>query len=476
MRCFKRYSNPKCNLVDIMPSIATNRETESFNDMIARIFPEKSSNGKHKKTMSVTFQVTDTCNLCCTYCYQINKGQRRMKLETAKKLVDYLLDATPENNSYLNPDIHNAIILDFIGGEPLLEIELIDQIVDYFIAESINKNHPWKERYIISIGTNGVLYFDPKVQEFLDKHSSHMSINITVDGNKRLHDACRIFPDGSGSYDMASSAVSDWMTRSSSTNSKLTIAPENVEYLYEAVKSMFEFGYNAIQANCVFEEGWTISHAKIYYQQLKMIADYMIDNNLVESNIFRIFNLSWFAPVPPEENSNWCGGDGSMLAMDPDGYLYNCVRYMESALGDSQKGLTIGHIDRGIGCTDLDRNNVQCMKCITRKSQSTTECFECPIGGGCSWCSAYNYQCHGTPDKRSTFICEMHKAEALANSYYWNNYLEKKYNDTKDIRYYYNRFHMNIPYDWVMDIIDDDEYQILIKLARQNKGRSMYDC
>ena len=63
---------------------------------------------------------------------------------------------------------------------------------------------------------------------------------------------------------------------------------------------------------------------------------------------------------------------------------------------------------------------MKCLDCITRRSQSTDECFNCPIAGGCAWCSAYNYQITGTPDKRVTYICVMHKARVLANEYYWH--------------------------------------------------------
>ena len=65
-------------------------------------------------------------------------------------------------------------------------------------------------------------------------------------------------------------------------------------------------------------------------------------------------------------------------------------------------------------------NNYNKLEQITRRSQSTDECYNCPIASGCSWCSAYNYEIYGTPNKRTTFICPMHKARVLANIYYWN--------------------------------------------------------
>ena len=69
------------------------KKFEQWQDMIARLYPE--IRNKHEKnnvlSRTVTFQVTDACSLACTYCYQINKGTRRMRFETAKKLIDMLL-------------------------------------------------------------------------------------------------------------------------------------------------------------------------------------------------------------------------------------------------------------------------------------------------------------------------------------------------------------------------------------------------
>ena len=75
-------------------------------------------------------------------------------------------------------------------------------------------------------------------------------------------------------------------------------------------------------------------------------------------------------------------------------------------------------------------------------------------------CSAYNYQVFGTANKRATFICEMHKARALANAYYWNSYYRKN-----NLPY---QFHIFVPREWAEPIIGKEEYEMLLKLAEQN--------
>ena len=137
---------------------------EQYQDYMNRLFPPPKREGERVLSRTVTFQVTDSCNLACTYCYQINKACHVMKLEDAKAFVDLLLDADSQSNDYINPDLSPAIVIEFIGGEPLLEIELIDEITDYFIGEMIRRRHKWATRYMLSICSNGVLYFDERVQ------------------------------------------------------------------------------------------------------------------------------------------------------------------------------------------------------------------------------------------------------------------------------------------------------------------------
>ena len=70
--------------------------------------------------------------------------------------------------------------------------------------------------------------------------------------------------------------------------------------------------------------------------------------------------------------------------------------------------------------TEEYNKNINCLKTITYTSQSSQKCIECPIKGGCGWCSGCNYEYLGTPNKRLTNICVMHQARVLANRYFHN--------------------------------------------------------
>ena len=296
--------------------------TEQYQDMISRLYPFPYSKKETNKiqTALVTFQVTDACPLRCSYCYQVNKGQHRMPLEVAKKFIDMLLENDSNTQQYIDTSCCDAIIIEFIGGEPLLEIELIEQIMEYFMLRVIETNHKWQYNWYISISSNGVLYFNPEVQKFINKWKQHLSFSVSVDGNKQLHDACRVFPDGSGSYDKAIAAVHHYRDiLGQYMGSKMTLAPANIKYTYEAIKSLIEDGYTEINANCVFEEGWTTEDATTLYYQLKDLANYILDNDLEEKVYISLFEEKIFCSKSLSDQANWCWAAGTPI-LTPSGY------------------------------------------------------------------------------------------------------------------------------------------------------------
>lgn len=402
---------------------------ETYADSIQRLFPELCAAGRTVRT--VTLQVTEDCNLRCSYCYQINKQHDRITFETAREFLTLLLD---DKVPGFTTETTAGLALEFIGGEPFMEIGLIDRVCGWLLEELLRRGHPWKYFVRFSFSTNGVLYFTPEVQAFLRRYQPWISLSVSVDGDRTLHDRCRVFPDGSGSYDMAVAAAKDWMRRSGDASTKATLSPENIGYTARAVESLIEVGYRYIHINCVYEEGWTLKHARILYQQMGKLNDWLFDTGLHEDVYIRLYDEDLFRPLPDTETQNFCGGTGEMLAVDWRGELYPCLRYMPSSLGDV-KPLTIGRIRGGqVEQTEAERRCLHCLKQVTRASQSTKECMECPIAAGCSWCSAYNYQC-GDVDRRQTFICWMHKARALANYEFWSRYYRETGSGKKAVCY-----------------------------------------
>lgn len=289
-------------------------------------------------------------------------------------------------------------------------------------------NHPWLYFSQINMCSNGVLYTTPKVQKFFKRFGFMTHLGISIDGNKELHDSCRIDLNGNGSYDKAIQAVKLFRKQfNREAPTKMTLAPNNIQYLSQAIFNLINEEYKEIHLNCIYEPGWTIEHARIMYNELKIVADYLLDNNLYNKIYISLFEENMFQPMEELSNENWCGGTvkGGNLAVNYTGKLYPCIRYMDSSLNGKQESIWIGEVGKGILTNDIEKSNYEKINNITRRSQSTDECFYCPIAEGCSWCSAYNYEETGSVNKRLTYICIMHKARALANVYYWNKLYNK---------------------------------------------------
>ena len=248
-------------------------------------------------------------------CYQHSKTPMRMSFETAKKFIDGLLESKYD---YVNQYNSPAVILEFIGGEPLIEIKLTRKIYEYFLKRAYELNHPWFTMHRLSLCSNGLAYFDKDVQSFFKDYSSQISFNISIDGNKELHDACRIQPNAEGSYDIAMMALDHYNKNyTPERNSKMTLSPQNIKYLFDSVKDFIDKGMRVININCVFEEGWTPKEANVEYTQLIKLADYLLENDL-EHLYIAIFNERQEAPLPASNNSCFCFR-GDILVSTPSG-------------------------------------------------------------------------------------------------------------------------------------------------------------
>ena len=189
----------------------------------------------------------------------------------------------------------------------------------------------------------------------------------------------------------------------------------------------------------------------------RVTIEYILLNNLEDKIDISIFNETNYQPMPLEENQNWCGGNGNMIAIDWKGDIYPCIRYMESSLG-SVPPVVIGNINNGIMYNDKCKKCVYFLHLMDRLSQSTEECINCTVARGCAWCQAYNYQDNnGQFGTRAVYICNMHKAAALANCYYWNLYYWK-YNKNQ-------RFKLWLSDKECLKIINEDEMWMLKTLA-----------
>ena len=392
------------------------------------IIKESSEGWQLGRAKSITFIVTKDCQLACKYCYLVGKNTKeRMSWEVAKEAIDYILD---RENIFCD----ESVTWDFIGGEPFLEIDLIDRICDYIKIEMFRRNHHWFDSYRFSFSTNGINYHTEKVQRFIEKNHNHLSVGITIDGTKRKHDLNRIWKtaemeqgiqpkpeDEKGSYDDVVKNIPLWLSQFPGASTKVTISSVDIPYIKESVLHLYSLGIKEVNINCVFEDVWKEGDDILFEQQLTELADEIIDRRLFENYACSFFAEFIGKPQDREQdNRNWCGA-GKMLAIDAAGNFYPCTRFAAYSLRNKPAWI-IGNIHDGI-----DDNKLRPFLTLDRTTQSKEECITCEVASGCAWCQGENYDAADTHTiyQRSMAICKMHKARVRANNYYWNKLFRK---------------------------------------------------
>ena len=426
-----------------------------------------------KMPISITIQTTGDCNLACTYCYQHCKNTKAIDMAHAKKFIDAIIHNDQEFwQGYTDFADCGNIILSFIGGEPLMNYRAVIECCDYYAEQC--KKYDKVDLYnktIFDIGTNGTI-INKEITDLIDRHKSRMNLSITIDGCEELHDACRRFKNTNApSYQLIVKNMEEFKKHLCPMrpldNTKITLAPENIDYLVQSTKNMFEtLGFNKVPANCVFEKVWSFPDSIKLYKYLKEIADYFLEKDWdfdsfdysgeqghTPGKQFGFFCAEHFVPETDMQNS-WCGGNGRMLFLQYDGKIYNCVRYSETSMGNPDRDLYIGHVDTGINMKD----NIAFLRSASNETIMDDECKSCAVAKGCADCLAYNYEISGT-FKKPKALCDMHKARSLANVYFWNKYYIKKGID--------KFFFLHLPLSEAIKYVDEQELEMLLDLSNR---------
>lgn len=395
---------------------------------LVMVIKEKEKSWQDGMAKNITFIVTKDCQLACKYCYLVGKNTKeRMSWEIAKKAIDYILNHPAEF-----PE--SSVVWDFIGGEPFLEIDLIDKICDYIKTELYKRDHPWFNSYRFSFSTNGINYDSEKVQSYIRKNIDHLSIGITIDGTKQKHDLNRIWKtkemetgmlidpeDERGSYEDVVRNIPLWLSQFPNAGTKVTISSADIPYIKDSVLHLYSLGIHEVNINCVFEDVWKEGDDVLFENQLIELADVIIDKNYYMEYSCSFFSENMGKPMDCiSQNQNWCGA-GKMLAIDAAGNFYPCTRFAQYSLRE-KKAWIIGNVNDGV-----DPNKLRPFLTLDRCTQSTQECIDCEVAEGCAWCQGENYDAADTPTiyQRSTAICKMHKSRVRANNYYWNKLFRK---------------------------------------------------
>ena len=376
--------------------------------------PETSAMKYHlsRKIQKLTLQVTQACNLRCSYCTYSGMYKNRqhelksMSFETAKKAIDYVLA-----NSIDTKDISFG----FYGGEPLLEMELIEECIKYVRENCIDKDISF------TITTNGTLLTCANY-EWLTNNG--VDILISLDGPKEIHDSARKYADGKGSFDDIIKNVFDIQSKFPDAKDKLRfMAVANPEIQDSCIPQLYtmdeifpEYNVNLNFINDLYAEapiGYSEEFNATIRQERAKLFLYMLgklDRSRVsrlvieaEDDIVSKYKLLKRIKGLPQicHPGGPCLAGVHRLFVNVDGVFYPCERVSETS-----NMMKIGNVDSGI-CVEKANtiNNVG--------KTTAEECIKCWAILHCSMCAAFSDDLSEFSTKKRLAQCASSKFQVV---------------------------------------------------------------
>ena len=335
--------------------------------------------------MKYTLLLTQRCNLACPYCY-IGKRDCRMPIEVADKIIEFAYHNTPPSEK---------IDVGFFGGEPLLEFELLKEIIYHFKA---HRNFD-KDRVLFTVVTNGTI-FSPAIADFIEEHE--IGFGVSCDGPPAIHDLNRRFINGKGSSAIVEQTIQQALKAFSGVMVNAVYAPQTLRYLPATVEYFSSLGVRQIYLNPDFTANWTQEAieqlpevyraiGELYIQYCRQNSPHFI--SLIDSKIAVILRQGYH---PLERCRMGCGE----FAFSPEGNIYPCERLV----GDGSNGHCIGDVYNGIQLEKL-----QCRRLAG--DSLNPECSNCGLKDYCmNWCGCSNYFSSGYYNRVSPFLCASERA------------------------------------------------------------------
>lgn len=348
------------------------------------------------KMLSISLCVTHTCNLNCRYCYQTHDSQARMTFETAKRIINDVLEI--ECNGF------DRISIGFIGGEPCIEFGLIKSICSY--VEQMDPKIP----YNFFATTNGTL-LDNEMKEWFLSNKAKFTLGLSLDGNRDTHNYNR--PNSFDKIDLKFFA-DNWPNQSV----KMTLSEYSLEHFAESLKFIHASGFNKIAGVNLGEAyiDWNNEeYVKKFIPQLVAAEEYYLEHPQYYNQMFdkKVLYCEY-----PHKRAKWCGIGTNMQFYDTDGTKYPCAFITPMTFNDEQ--LT--------EINSLDFSNSD----LFIDEYCYNNCYIYPL---CATCSGANYKQNGCFSIRDKSKCRINKLVALFLADYTAKRIlslpEEKRNSTK---------------------------------------------
>ena len=364
-----------------------------FTEDIYEPFVEKFKEKRQTVVKALCLHIAHDCNLACKYCFaeegEYHGRRALMSFEVGKKALDFLV---ANSGNRVNLEV------DFFGGEPLMNWDVVKQLVAY--GRSLEE--PNNKKFRFTLTTNGVLLND-EVMEFVNKEMSN--VVLSLDGRKEVNDRMRPFRTGKGSYDLIVPKFQKLAESRNQTNYYIrgTFTRNNLDFS-EDVKHFADLGFKQMSIEPVVgpeEDPYSIREQdlpQIMEEYDKLALEYI--DRYKKGNGFNFFHFMIDLTQGPcvYKRLSGCGSGTEYLAVTPWGDFYPCHQFV------GNEDFLMGNVDEGITKPELVKEFGNCNVYSKEKCKNCFAKFYCSGG-----CAANSYNFHGTINDAYDIGCEMQR-------------------------------------------------------------------
>jgi six-cys-in-45 modification radical SAM protein len=342
---------------------------------------------------AICLNVAHTCNLSCEYCFA--KGGKYhgpdaiMTTETAKKAIDFLIE---------NSGNHYNLDVDFFGGEPLMNWDVVKETVDY----AKNLEEKYNKHFNFTLTTNGMLLDDDKI-EYLNENMKN--VVLSLDGRREIHDEFRKTIGGKGSFDTVVPKFQNFVSKRGDKEYYMrgTYTANNLDFTKD-VKTYLDLGFKRtslepVVGNSKSDYALKEEDLPVLFEEYEKLADMMID--AIDNNnkfIFYHYMIDLENGPCAHKRISGCGSGTEYMAITPSGELYPCHQFV------GNDDFIIGDINQGIIRDDIIEDFKKC-NCYSKE-----ECKSCWANMYCSGgCAANNYNANGDINETHDYSCKLFK-------------------------------------------------------------------
>ena len=327
---------------------------------------------------TVTLTLTEKCNLNCIYCYESDRSNVSMAWDIAKEIIDREMSAD---------DGTEKVHIDFFGGEPFIEFELLKKILEYLYTTK------WSKKFSCGTSTNGTLVHG-KIKQWLKENHHRIEVGLSFDGNKAMQDYNR-----SNSFDRIDL---DFFRKYWPRNSaKMTISQESLHSLADGVIFLHQKGYY-VNCNLGYGLDWTQKElVAVLERELQKLIKFYLENPSIEPCRMLGAKIEYVTGEIKPFIKKWCGTGTHMHTYDVHGNVYPCQFFMPLSMGKERSASARGlSIPSEIPAEYFGEN-----------------CANCPLTPVCPTCLGSNYCETGDLYKKAPGFCELQKTILAANAY-----------------------------------------------------------